>query len=229
MGLTSERLANVAFVGAALVVAAVAVHREFFDAPRPAPNGMTRAPTQLVRWQSLERVGKWVTDSSAPVKVIVFSDYECPFCKRFFDSVRTVVKESPGKIALMIVPMPLSMHKFAAPAEIAAACTEEAHPRDALAFSEAVFAKQDSLGLRSWATYAADAGVTDTVAFNSCIASGRFKNASKPSLAVADSLGFTSTPTVIINGWRYYTPPYAGIGALVERYASDRFRPKTGL
>jgi len=67
-------------------------------------------------------------DKNAPVTIIEFSDYECPFCKRSYDNVVTKLDEeyiSKGKVRLVFRDYPLPFHKKAIPAAIAANCAGE--------------------------------------------------------------------------------------------------------
>lgn len=67
-------------------------------------------------------------DPSAPVTIIEFSDYQCPFCKAFYDRVLpSLDKEyiSTGKVRLVFRDFPLDFHKNAFPAAIAANCSGE--------------------------------------------------------------------------------------------------------
>jgi protein-disulfide isomerase len=67
-------------------------------------------------------------DPKAPVTIIEFSDFQCPFCKRFYDQVLpSLDKEyiSTGKVRLVFRDYPLEFHKNALPAAIAANCAQE--------------------------------------------------------------------------------------------------------
>jgi len=67
-------------------------------------------------------------DPNAPVTIIEFSDYQCPFCKRFYDNVLGRIDEeyiSKGKVRLVFRDYPLGFHKEAMPAAIAANCAGE--------------------------------------------------------------------------------------------------------
>ncbi|HEX9667137.1 MAG TPA: DsbA family protein [Thermodesulfobacteriota bacterium] len=67
-------------------------------------------------------------DPKAPVTVIEFSDYQCPFCKRFYDQVLPSLENeyiSKGKVRLVFRDYPLDFHKNALPAAIAANCAGE--------------------------------------------------------------------------------------------------------
>jgi len=67
-------------------------------------------------------------DKNAPVTIIEFSDYECPFCKRSYDNVITQIDKeyiSKGKVRLVFRDYPLPFHKKAIPAAVAANCAGE--------------------------------------------------------------------------------------------------------
>ncbi len=67
-------------------------------------------------------------DKDAPVTIIEFSDYQCPFCKRFYDQVVPSLEEeyiSKGKVRMVFRDYPLDFHKNAVPAAIAANCAGE--------------------------------------------------------------------------------------------------------
>ncbi|NIP30380.1 MAG: thioredoxin domain-containing protein, partial [Candidatus Dadabacteria bacterium] len=67
-------------------------------------------------------------DLNAPVTIVEFSDYECPFCKRNHDQVFTKLKQEyidSGKVRYVFRDYPLGFHKKAVPAAIAANCAGE--------------------------------------------------------------------------------------------------------
>jgi hypothetical protein len=65
------------------------------------------------------------------------------------------------------------------------------------------------------AIYGAEAGVGDTASFARCAASIRSFPLVDAGRALGKRIGVTSTPTVIINGWRYSSPPYDSLAELV--------------
>lgn len=67
-------------------------------------------------------------DKNAPVTIVEFSDYECPFCKRSNDNVMTRIDKeyiSTGKVRLVFRDYPLGFHRKAIPAAMAANCAGE--------------------------------------------------------------------------------------------------------
>lgn len=216
-----ETLATLLLVLSAVVLATAAVHREF--GPAGAPGGeLARAtpPAYVDDWEALARIGTWVGDSTAKVRVVEFADFECPFCKRFHESFRDA-RDSVGKdVALLFVQFPLDNHRFARPAALAAECAEQLGRRDS--YHDALFAKQDSFGLKTWTSYAVDARIADTVAFSRCVSSHRTSARIDSGLAAGERFKVRGTPTVLINGWRYSPTPYDSLGVIVRRLARSR-------
>ncbi len=74
--------------------------------------------------------------------------------------------------------------------------------------------KQDSLGIKSWESYASEAGISDLRALSACAASPDSARRVASGLQFAKSIGAFFTPTVIVNGWRLSGTP--------DRYEMDR-------
>lgn len=111
----------------------------------------------------------------------------------------------PDRIRLSHVPYPLSYHVHAMPAARAADCADMV---DAFApFVDVVFRKQDSLGVKSWTSYAAEAGVADTLRTAHCAEATESVDKLEWGEAFGRRIGVEGTPTVIINGWRLPSPP----------------------
>jgi hypothetical protein len=106
---------------------------------------------------------------------------------------------------MVFVHFPLPIHRFAVQAAQATECASL--KGRFLNFIDAVYRKQDSLGLKSWGSYALEAGIVDTAAIARCAHdSTPFKR-----VEAGRELGLRwqilGTPTVIINGLRYASPP----------------------
>jgi protein-disulfide isomerase len=193
--------------GSALVLAALAVRREFLNSPAGNPTSVRAlAPAYVSDWEDFSRVGTWIGDSTAPVRIVEFADFECPFCRRFYESFRAVRDSVGDAVALLLVQFPLEGHRFAKPAALAAECAERFGRWEA--FHDVIFSAQDSLGLKSWVSYARDAGIADTVAFAACVSERTSSSRIDSSLAAGRQLRVAGTPTVLINGWRYPHAPY---------------------
>jgi len=108
-------------------------------------------------------------DPKAPVTIIEFSDYECPFCKRSYDNVFGKLDEeyiSKGKVRVVFRDYPLPFHKKAIPAAIAANCAgEQGKYWEVHNF---FFENPDKLNADSVLNSAAGAGL-DKAKFEACI------------------------------------------------------------
>jgi len=221
--LNLERATSSLLTLAAIAMAGTLVHREFFtSAPHTTPT-KAEATTYRKDWQNALTAGTRIGSESAKVKLVEFSDYECPFCRRFqaaYDSVKAQLGDS---IALIYVHFPLSMHRFARPAARAAECAGRFNRFGEM--TSMLFAKQDSLGLKSWNAYAAEAGVHDTVGFARCLTEPVPPQDIDAGVRMGQRFGVQSTPTILMNGWAYNIPPNTEILARDARAILAGKRP----
>lgn len=152
---------------AAVAVATALVRREFFPDPGrlSAPN---YALTFVPGWEKLLVAGIQSGKADAPIKLIEFTDLECPFCRQFHTTVRAAQRKYANRVSHVFVHYPIAGHRFARLAARASECAND--QGDFTTFIDVVFAKQDSLGLKPWAEYAREGGVSDSARFARCIA-----------------------------------------------------------
>jgi len=203
---------------ASFIMVGLLLRREFF----PSPN--TRAievPTLDSKWQNCARVGTRIGRPDASVSILVFSDLECPFCRRLHQAVDSMIREDSAGLSMTLVHSPISGHRFALPTARAAECARE-QGKFAQMLS-VLFTSQDSLGLLGWGTLANRAGVPDTSQLVGCQRSDRKLAAIEKGQSATVEAKVSGTPTVIINGWRFATPPSTDtIGAIVQRVKANR-------
>ena len=195
-----EQLATVVVGLAALGVGTASVHREFFSnqlATHLEANDVSR----VEHFDDLVKAGRTIGDSTAPIKIVEFSDLECPICRTFNERIQEVITPSSRDVALVFVHFPLPMHRFARPAARAAECANDQSRFGK--FIDIVYAKQDSLGLKSWGSFAAEAGISDTIQFVKCTAGASKLSKIEEGLAAGTRIKVQGTPTVVINGWRF--------------------------
>lgn len=210
-----DQLATVVLSVAALAIAVVVVRREFLPAASTSVAGFELAePTYVSKWREFSKVGIRIGDSTARIQVVEFADLECPYCKKFHESYKAAIKEYGNDISLVFVHWPIQSHRFARPAGRAVECArEQGRFGEYLNIS---FSKQDSLGLKSWSSYAAEAGVPDSSKFIRCASSTGPVAAIDAGLAVGEELGVSATPTIIINGWRLSRVPYDSLNRVIR-------------
>ncbi len=136
----------------------------------------------------------------AEIVIVEFSDFECPFCKRWHDQTyRPLMEAYPGKIRLVYrnLPLPELNHTNAVSAAEAAMCAGD--QGSFWEFHDKLFSDEYGLGEQAYLKYAADLGL-DVETFNECITSRRHQEFVEKDRQFAKQLGVNGTPTFFING-----------------------------
>lgn len=184
---------------AAVVMASIFVYeRGLSPAPVESAQGLPE-PRIVEDWELENTHGVRIGPADARVTITEFMDFECPFCARLVSRMDTILSEFPNEITVVVQHFPLSMHRFAVPAAIAAECSDRQGRFEQM--YRLLFAKQDSLGLKPWRSYAAEAQVLDIRAFEDCqqLSVDSFPRIGA-GLALGSRTGVHGTPTVWING-----------------------------
>lgn len=135
--------------------------------------------------------------AGAPVQIIEFSDFECPFCFRVNPTVDQVLSTYGDRVRLVYRHLPLPNHPNARPAAEASACANE--QGRFWEYHDRLFANQSRLAAADLKQHAADLGL-DAAKFNSCVDSRRFQKDVDADLDAAQLLGVSGTPHFFING-----------------------------
>ena len=135
----------------------------------------------------------------APVEIVIFSDFECPYCRRFngaLDELRET-EEYEGKIKIVYRHYPIrNIHPLAQKAAEASICAEE--QGKFWEFHDALWTDED-LSPDNLEQHAVLLGL-DTESFAECVNSGRHYGRVQADLEAAMALGQTGTPSVFVNG-----------------------------
>ncbi len=138
---------------------------------------------------------------NAPVTIIEFSDFECPYCKQFQDAVMpnlTTNYIDTGKVKMVYMEFPLdSIHPYAHNAALAAECAEEQN--QFWAYHDALFADQSNIDVPALKAKAAALGL-NTSQFNTCLDTKRYEPLVQAELAMGQSFGISGTPGFLVNG-----------------------------
>jgi protein-disulfide isomerase len=196
-----DPIQSIALTVSSIVIAAAVAHRSF-GVPRAAPNGLVpaAAPTHIPEWTKVLPYGIRVGDTSAAITIVEFADLECPSCRAFHETLRELLAEHAGQIAAVYVSYPISFHRFALGAARGAECA--AAVGRFTEWLDVVYRKQDSLGLKSWGSFAHEAGIRDSASLSRCAMDPRPIVRIDSGKALGREFGVTGTPTLLVNGWR---------------------------
>jgi len=140
---------------------------------------------------------------SAKVTIISFSDYACPACADFEQSVFPQLKAAyidTGRVSYTFRDFPLQIHEQSFPAAVAADCADE--QRQFWPYHDELFQHSAELSNETFLAIATDLGL-DLERFQACIASGRHdEEVRRDYIAGINQGGVTGTPTFFINGHR---------------------------
>jgi len=140
----------------------------------------------------------------APIVVVEYSDYDCPFCKQFHETMNTIMKDYgvSGKVAWVYRQMPLAqLHPNAPKISQAAYCVRELGGTDPFwKFSDLVFGEREineKTNMTRLPEYAEKAGVK-RADFTTCLNSDKYKDAVDKSIAEGATAGAQGTPYSIV-------------------------------
>jgi protein-disulfide isomerase len=136
--------------------------------------------------------------ASAPVTVVEFSDFQCPFCARVMPTLKRVKETYGDRVRIVWKDFPLtSIHPQAFKAAEAGQCAREQGKFWEL--HDRMFANQQALEPDALKKYAADAGL-EMAKFNACFDSSKYGERVQEHMGLGTKLGVSSTPTTFVNG-----------------------------
>ena len=156
---------------------------------------------------------------TAPVKLVLFSDFECPYCRDFVSTLMEIIRNYGDRVQLVFRQFPLtSIHPNAQRAAEASLCARdqerfwEAHDilfeNQKALMEENILARIESLNI-------------DQDTFKECLASGRRKPEVREDIRAGSAAGADSTPTLFINGiYLSGGQPYEFIASIIDKELS---------
>jgi len=154
---------------------------------------MLAAPRVAVKSAGHPEIG----GKEAPVTIVEFSDFQCPYCGRAEPTLKQVREKYGDKVRLIYMDFPLGIHDHAIDAASAGRCAGE---QDKFwQFHDAMFADQSKLKPDDLKADAKKLGL-DTAKFNDCLDKGKYKSAIEGDMAQGRELGVDGTPAFFING-----------------------------
>ncbi|MDA2934697.1 thioredoxin domain-containing protein [Acidobacteria bacterium AH-259-D05] len=147
-----------------------------------------------VTWQGHPSTGA----VDAPVTIVEFSDFECPYCLGLFGTLKTLKQDYGEKVRLVFRQFPLNrIHPHAQKAAEASLCA--ADQGKFWEMHDLMFEDQSSLKVADLEAKAKSLGV-DSDVFENCLSSGKYAERVRQDVAEGTAVGVTGTPAMFING-----------------------------
>jgi predicted DsbA family dithiol-disulfide isomerase len=171
--------------------------KTFIDKLRAESKVEVLLPPVLLPKVEVAAEGQSKGPANAPVTIVEFSDYQCPFCSRAEETVKEVMEKYKGKVRLFYRDYPLPFHPQAEKASEAALCAQEQGKYWEM--HEKLFASQQALGVPQLKEHAKGLGL-DAAKFDKCLDSGEKAKLVETSRKAGEDLGVNGTPHFFING-----------------------------
>jgi protein-disulfide isomerase len=153
--------------------------------------------------------------ATAPVTIVEFADFQCPFCGQLAPTLRRIREQYGDRVRLIWKDFPLAqIHPRASQAAEAARCaSDQGRFWD---YHDRLFTNQRALETSALKQYAKDVGA-ETARFATCLDSGKYAETVRLASSAASRLGLTSTPTTFVNGRMVSgAKPYATFAAIID-------------
>jgi protein-disulfide isomerase len=153
--------------------------------------------------------------ANAPITIIEFSDFECPYCRRAQDTLKKIEEKYTGKVRFIFRHYPLPFHKKAPKASEAAQCAQD---QGAFwPFHHALFTDGTQLEIVEYKKLARKFKL-DSDRFDQCLDSGRHAKRVAADLEAGKELGISGTPTFFVNGIKLVgAVPFADFEEVIEK------------
>ncbi len=165
-----------------------------------APTNDDPSPSVAVDFEGLLDDDAVKGEEDAPVTIIEWSDFECPFCARFYRETLSSIEEQyikTGKVKLVYRDFPLSFHANAQKAAEAAECAGE--QKKYWEMHDLLFENGVQGGVAGFKQYAKQLGL-NTAKFNECLDSGKMASEVRKDMADGTAAGIQGTPGFLVNG-----------------------------
>lgn len=140
--------------------------------------------------------------ADAPITVVEYSDFQCPYCERGFRVVQQILKAYPGKVRFLFKNLPLPMHPLAMPASQRFEAIALQDAAKAYKFHDEVFANQSKLnsGGEKWMDSVAAKVGANVAQMKKDMDSDKVKARIEADMAEAEKYGISGTPGFVVAG-----------------------------
>jgi len=156
---------------------------------------------------------------NAPVSIVLFSDFQCPYCSRVGPAIEEALKTYGPRVKVVWKHLPLSMHAQAIPAAEAAEAARE--QGKFWQMHDRLFASQQRFSEPGFFEKTAREVGLDMGRYQASLAAGRGKARVNEDLAMAQRAGVEATPTMLVNGEKVEgAVPFAQLKGVIDRKLS---------
>lgn len=200
-----QRAISVTLVACALIITILVVRREIATGHEPLVEPPQPDVVLLPQdWFALIAAGQFLTPRDAPLRIVVFADFECQYCREVQESLQRFEREAGDRLAIIFRHLPLDVHAHAFDAAVSAECAAEQDRF--VAYHDVLFANQSQIGITSWSEFAESAGVSDLDKFATCLTAEWPRERVREDVHAAEINGIRGTPAFV-------TPDRIFIGA----------------
>ncbi len=194
-----EKALSVVLTACTLVAVVILVEGRFRRASRQ--DGGSRVE-KLKNWSStIERVGAPITPLGAIVKVAVFTDFECPYCRALDSALLAMESLHPGRMERQVIHFPLRGHSFARRAAAAFECASAQGM--ARRMHDHLYRVQPAFDQLDWSALGAAIELRNPEAFDMCMADSSRSARIDSGVKLARELKLSGTPVVVVNDWLF--------------------------
>jgi len=156
---------------------------------------------------------------TAPVRIVEFSDFQCPYCAELQKTLDQVLKAFPKEVQLVYKQYPLNIHIFA---RQAAAASLTAHAQGKFwEMHDRMFQNFSAINDESIRRWAKEIGLNMTE-FDKVLQSGRMESAIQKDMADGAAAKVMGTPTVFVNGKRIHDRSFEGFKKIIQEELASR-------
>jgi len=170
----------------------------YFDQLKTAAQVEITLPEPATPKVEVAATGPSKGPDNAPVTIVAFSDFECPFCSRVNPTIDEVMKTYDGKVKLVFRDYPLPFHAHAPKAAEAGHCAEE--QGKFWEMHDVLFANQKALEPADLKKHAGSIAGMDQAKFDACLDTGKYADAVKKNMEAGEEAGVQGTPAFFVNG-----------------------------
>ncbi len=181
---------------------------------------LLKAPRMVVKSEGHPELGP----KTAPVTIVEFSDFQCPYCKRAEPTLKEVREKYGDKVRLVYMDFPLGFHQHAMDAAMAGRCAEE--QGKFWPMHDEMFTDQAKLSREDLMKSAGKVGL-DAAKFDQCLKSGKYHDGIAADQAQGQSLGVDGTPAFFVNG-RALTgaQPFPAFAEVIDQELANKNSPQ---